>query len=443
MTLRYRIVRWLLRIWFAAVFRKVRLLGADDEARTGATVLLVAHPPRLLDTLLLVASFDRQLHCLINPETVGRFTRQFLVWTLGMIADTSGTEADSRAWVETCQELLGAGEAVVIAANPQANSGAPPERLMAVARMALEVESRPPVGAESAILPVHLLIPFARFNEALIHFGEPVYPRDFLAPAAGAPDRRVFELAAELGRAGEENPFALRKHDLVQVLIDLTEILRSGLADDWAARTNWKQTVEGFALSRFVAEWAEQTNRLDPDKLVTLREDLDAYREARRRRSLQTIQIDQAEWAKSTVRRGLAWVESALGLPVACYGVLNHIPAWLLISALGLWRKLRAPARSAEYAVAALILFAYYAAATALSYHWFGRSTAGYYAVSLPSTGVYLWRYARLWRHRTRLLLEDSFAAAVEGRLRRMRKELITRLEAARNAYADALGVAR
>lgn len=441
MPLRYRIIRWFLRIWFAAVFRKVRLLGAEDEAGSSATVLLVSHPPRLLDVLLLVASFDRQLHCQINPKTVGGLTLKFLVWSLGLIVDTSDVGERSGAWVEACREFLEAAETVVVSVNPRANAGSPSDRLTQFARMTLEVETRPAVVAESAFLPVHLFIPFARFNEALIHFGEPIFPRDFLPPSATALESRVTELALELRRACQENPFALQQQDLVQVLADLAEMLRSELADEWAERPNWKQRVEGFVLSRFVAEWAEQTNRFDPDNLVTLREALDAYFLAHRRWSLRAIQIEYEEWARSTSRRALAWVESILGLPVAGYGLLNHLLVWLLISALGLWRKLRRPARSTEYAAAVLILLAYYAAAIALAYHWFGRSTAGYYAVTLPISGLYVWRYAWLWRHRTRLLLEDSFAVAVEARLRRMRKEVIARVDAARNAYAEALGI--
>jgi hypothetical protein len=432
----------LLCIWFAAVFRKVRLLGAVEEAGSGATVLLVSHPPRLLEALLLVASFDRQLHCLIDAKTVSGPARQFLAWGLGMMPDSSNASARPRAGVEACHQFLESEGTIVVFAEPQAEHGNPSDQLIAVARMALEVESKPPLGTESAVLPVHLLIPFARFSEAFIHFGEPVFPRDFLPPPGGPLDPQVTELAFELSRACQVNPFALRQDDLVQVLADLAEIMRSDLADEWAFRRNWKQSLEGFTLSRFVAQWAEQANRLDADSLVSMREALAAYREARRRWSLRAIQIESAEWTRSTLRRALAWVESALGLPVACYGLLNHVPAWLLISITGLWRKLRRAERSGAWPATALILLACYAAAIALAYHWFGRSTAGYYAVTLPISGLYLWRYAWLWRHRTRLLLQDLFAPAGESRLRRWRKELIARVDAARNAYAETLGVA-
>jgi hypothetical protein len=138
----------------------------------------------------------------------------------------------------------------------------------------------------------------------------------------------------------------------------------------------------------------------------------------------------------------LAWIEIALGLPVACYGFLNHVPAGLLVSVTGMKRKPGKEVKPLEWAAAAFLILACYAGAIALVHHWFGRSTAGYYAVTLPASGLYLWRYAWLWRHRTRLLLQGLYAPWAETRLRRMRKELIARVGAARNTYADVLAVA-
>jgi len=442
MPLPYRIVRQLLRIWFAARFRKIRLLGAEDEATSGATVLLVSHPPRILDVLLLVASIDRQLHCFIDAPTASGLAGRFLAQSLGVIVYTSGVSAPSEAGIEACRELLESKGTVVLFADPEVKGGSASERLTSVARMTLEVESKSPASVESAILPVHLLIPFARFNEALIHFGEPAFPRDFLPLPGRELDQQVTELARLLSHACSVNPFALRQHDVAQLLAELAEILSADLADDWASRPNWKQTVEGFTLSRFLAEWVEQTNRLDPDKLVTLRQALNACREAHRHWSLDTLQMEDAAWTRSTLCRTLAWVESTLGLPLACYGFLNHLPARLLISVTGLWQKLGRQARPGEWAVAAFLVLACYAGAIALVNQWFGRSAAGYYAVTLPISGLYLWRYASLWRHRTRLLLQHVFAPLAESRLRQMRKELIARVGAARNAYADLLAVA-
>jgi len=230
MPLQYRIVRRLLRIWFAIRFRNIRLLGAEDEAASGATLLLVSHPPRILDILLLVASVDRQLHCLIDAPMASGLALRFLAQSLGVVVYTSGVGAPSGAAIETCRELLASKGTVVLFANLGAKDGSASDRLTSVARVALEVESRFPASVESAILPVHVLIPLARFNEALIHFGEPAFPQDFLPLPGRELDQQVTELARVLSHLCCVNPFALRHHDLAQLLADLAEILRTDLA---------------------------------------------------------------------------------------------------------------------------------------------------------------------------------------------------------------------
>ena len=116
-------------------------------------------------------------------------------------------------------------------------------------------------------------------------------------------------------------------------------------------------------------------------------------------------------------------------------GFVSHLPAGLLIFLTGVWGKLKKRRRPGEWAAAAAILLASYAGAIALVNLWFGRSDAGYYAVTLPLSGIYLWRYTWLWRHKTRLLLQDLFTPGHEVRLRRMRKQLLAQVEAARDAY--------
>lgn len=443
MPLRYTIVRLLLRVWFGLVYGKVRLLGASDEvAASGAALLVVGHPARLLDVLLLVASLDRQLHLLVDPAIVSGPARRFLAQTLGMITDSvDGPERDC-AGIRACRELLECEEAVVVFTHAAGEMGNPQPRLDALARMALEVEASPASALDIAMLSVHLLAPFAPLGETLIHFGEPIFPHD-LVPSRDEPlEQRTAELSASLNQACAANPFALRRDDVDHLLNDLTDVLRSDLAAEWASRSDWKQTVEGFTLSRFVVEWVEHANRVDPHKLVTLREALDVHREARRSDWQRSFEMESAVWTQSIVRRLLTLLESALGLPVASYGLINHLPAGLLIFLTGLWGRLKKRTTPSVWAAAVAILLSSYAGAIVLVNHRFGRSAAGYYAVTLPLSGTYLWRYVWLWRHRTRLLLQDLFASRNALRLRRMRKQLLAQVAAARDAHADTLGLA-
>ena len=71
-----------------------------------------------------------------------------------------------------------------------------------------------------------------------------------------------------------------------------------------------------------------------------------------------------------------------------------------------------------------------------------GRSWAGVYAVSLPVSALYLWRYAWLLMHRSRLLGWRSFNPRVRARLEQKRRKWLRELDLVRDAYTERLGVA-
>src|ERR1044072_6783972 len=53
----YRIIRILLRLWFALFFRKIRLLEEGFPV-TGPFILVINHPVGFLEALILVAAFE-------------------------------------------------------------------------------------------------------------------------------------------------------------------------------------------------------------------------------------------------------------------------------------------------------------------------------------------------------------------------------------------------
>ena len=72
--------------------------------------------------------------------------------------------------------------------------------------------------------------------------------------------------------SGELFPAPARS--LAEFLGDLEEALRDDFQEEWTSHPARKQKLDGFELSRFVVEWAEQMNYLHPGLLVSLRESL-------------------------------------------------------------------------------------------------------------------------------------------------------------------------
>jgi 1-acyl-sn-glycerol-3-phosphate acyltransferase len=438
----YRFVRGLVRIWFDLVFRKIRLLRGETVPASGAVILAVSHPASFLDALILVAALERQVRCLLDNNLLRGYWRGRLAQWLGIISYEPEGEGQ-RAALRAAREALAQHEAVAVFVEYQAaKSGNLAPVGLAAATLAVEAESQHAGQLGLSLFPVHMFLPVGRSqtSELVIHIDAPLFPREFLS--AGAGDLPVRRLAAELEEALEENAFRLQAGDIRQFLTDLEEVLRVDLEDEWAARPRSKQKVEGFKLSEFVAEWIEQLNLLNPGRLVALRDDLDAYREERRRWSLRTLEVEAAgAWIGSPVRCIWYWLESVVGLPIAVYGLVNHLLAWVLLFWAGSLKKESERDRRLEWVLRALIVLGCYATQIFLCSYWLGRATAGYYALTLPLSGAFLWRYEWLLRARTRLLILAARLTRQAERLRRQRKRFVEDLNQARDAYADTLGI--
>lgn len=302
----YRLLRGILRTWFAVVFRKIRLLNSEVLPATGATMLVVSHPPSFLDALLLVTAFERQIHCLLERKHLRGPARGSIGWGLGMIPFNS----DGGDWsgaLDACSKVFARRKAVLVFADlGRDRAGERKPVAERAATLALDAEIRHSGQLGLALFPVDLFLPIARSyaSELLIYVDGPCYAQEFLPRTGSDLLDRTREFANALEEQCRENAFRLRPEDIKLFLSDLEEVLRRDLEEEWASRPRWKQKVEGFELSEFVVEWLEQLNWLNPGRLVALRESLEAYREAQRRLSLLESEIETAPgWWRAPLRR--------------------------------------------------------------------------------------------------------------------------------------------
>ncbi len=431
----YRFLRRLVRIWFAVFFRKIRLLGAERLPASAPALVAVGHPASFRDALLLLAASDRKVCCFVPSRVLTSGWQRIFGRALGMIPYKREGEA-WRSALKAGAGTLAAGGTIAAFADLEGGSKEPGKRALAAAAVALEAEARNP-AVEIAIYPGHLFLPVGRSaaGELLIHIDAPL--------ARGSVARGAMALGRRIEEAWQENAFRIQPAEFRQFLADLEELLLAALEEDFASRPNWKQQAEGFELSRFVAEWTEQANSLDPGRLVALRAALDDYREKRRRWSLRSFRVETGgDWIGSRWRRMLAWAETALGLPVALYGLAQNLLAGILLSAFGLFKKRDELSAAMLWTFRALVVAFSYAAQISICARVLGRTAAGIYAPSLPLSGAYLWRYRWLLRHRTRNALAAILGPPQAAKLRQRRRRLVADLQKDLNTYADALGVA-
>jgi hypothetical protein len=438
----YRLVRTLIRFFFTLLYGKMRAPGADDLPQSAPVILVVTHPPGFLDALFLVAVARRPIHYLLDRKHVAGAWRPFLARRLGMILYQREGESERQALQAACNVLGNLGAVAVFAEPSEIDQ--PSHFALFPATIALESESRNANQLDLHVVPVHLFIPTANFQprELLAYFDRRIPSQTYMLPGKALEERRP-ALCAALEEACRKNVFRLQPEDVRHFLADLEEVLLADLREDFSMRSRWKQKVEDFELSGFVREWVEQLNCLHPVRLVALRALESAYREELRQASLERLEIETAGgWIQSGARRALGWAETVAGSPLALFGLVNHLLPALTLRIAGIWKKQNEINRAALWISRGAVILLFYIAQVLLTDHFLGRAVAGYYALSLPISGLYLWRYAWLLRHRSRLLFLHARAPRRAARARERRQEFVRQLNAARDAYIEALELA-
>jgi hypothetical protein len=241
-----------------------------------------------------------------------------------------------------------------------------------------------------------------------------------------------------------ENAFQLQSVDLEHFLADLEKVMRSGLQEDWASRQDWKQDTEGFVLSRLVTERMKQTNYVHPGRLAALRKSLDDYLRFQRQCALWALEVEQAEYPMQSVWwRTMVGLETVLGLPIALYGLLNHLAIVLVLFLAGSFKRKLSRTPTTEWTIRVAVTLGFYALQILLVAHWRGRAGAGWYAPTLPGSGVCLWGYVYLLRHQARLLYISLTLPASMRKIKRLRNALLEELDQTLTPYEEVTSLAR
>jgi hypothetical protein len=438
----YKFWRGVIRLWFALTFHKIRVLHAERLKSPGPALLVVSHPESFFVALILVAGFERLVRCIIPAGSIQGVLQPLLARGLGMI---SFRPENRQLALERCCGLLAEKTALVTFVEP---GPAPPAGesglATAAASLAVEAEGRHAGGLGLMVFPVHLFLPAGRTHtrELLIDIDQSEAAQGYISRANGNPHGQVQELARALERRCKENPFRFQPPDLAEFLGGLEEALRIELQEEAASHPRAKQKQDGFELSRFVVEWAEQMNYLHPGLLVSLRESLAAWREARRLGALHRLEVERAgAWLKWRVGRGVVWLETVAGFAIGFYGLLNHLLAIALLYLTGLLKKESRRDKIMEWLGRALLVLWSYGVEVLLVARSWGRHAAGYYLPTLPLSALYLWRYTWLLRHQTRTAFLSFNLSAEAARSKRLRKHLLREINVALNHCADELGL--
>ncbi len=425
----YRMVRAVVRTGLWIFFTKLRLLNRERLEQTAPALLLISHPRSFAASLLLVSALDHRVHCLIPAGKIRGFFRKLAARALGMWPLDFTTEQQDN-WLAPCMKLLANQEVIALFAGEEPLNGAhrPPVADFA-ARLAVEAILQGQEHLQPIIYPLHWFLGTGRRGpEPLVYVDTPIQATDFLPKVGEDLAEASHQLVEAIRIAMRANIFGLAEQELENFTGEVEDLSREDLRLQWARRPNWKQRPEDLELSSIAWKWVVEQNRTNPASLVELREALDAYREARRRCSMEEFITEvSGPWQSSGAGVAAAWVETVLGFPLALYGMVNHLPAVIVLLASGLFKSSPRRDPKVEWLFRMFIVLSSYTAQVFIVHFWWGRAAAGYYTLTLPLSGAYLWRYRWLVRHRTHVLIRKVLHPGRSARVTRERKNLLDR----------------
>jgi len=421
---RYRLTQRALRAWLAASGRSVRVLGVG-RAFESAAILYLCHPCRLLDALIMVGACRRPLACVTDHEPRNRWQPLF-----APILNMTSCGPEPRAWhssLRACSEILVSGGMVLVLELESREPGQPArDRANSPFALACEAWASAFPGKPPLVFPVQRFYPSARQRDIMVHIGGGLTLND---PFTGQGEDARPHSSPTFHEACGASVFALDEESLQELLGDSEHALRDRLRQQWQLRPAWNQNAEGFRLSSCAAESLRKINQAEPAALVALRDLYQGQREAHRQWSLARFRAELGRKERPVLRRFLGWTESALGLPLACYGLLNHLIPGLLLYLFGLTQR-DPSAKRKRWLAQALVIATCYAGQVVLVNAISGRAAAGYYALTLPTSGAYFIRYWRLLRSRRGVLPLGMHADSLGGRVAATRKRFLEQLQA-------------
>ena len=320
---RYRLFRLFARFLVGLFYRRVEVIGRERVPATGPLVVAANHQQGLMDGLLLAATLPRRLRPiakapLFRYPIIGQLARLAGAIPVHRRQDEGKGRVDNQAMFGAAHRALAEGEALLI--FPEGVSQPEPALMplrTGAARLVLGSGGR---GARATLLPVGLMFHEPgtfRVGSAVVLMVEPVPTEDFDAlPEEEAVRRLTARLEAALRRLIVE---ARDRHtlDLVLAAEAIWREEAPEIAADPLARTTWRQRAA--RANAYLAAF-------EPARLSALRERLERYVGELEGTGLTDRDLSQGYQLRAVLRyalrQGLALV---LGLPLALWGLVNHI----------------------------------------------------------------------------------------------------------------------
>jgi 1-acyl-sn-glycerol-3-phosphate acyltransferase len=330
-----RLWRALARFLAALFYRRVEVVGLERVPPSGPLIVAANHQQGLMDGVLLAAALPRRLRPiakapLFRYPVIGQLARLSGAIPVHRRQDLGGSLVDNEAMFSAAWQALWRGEALLI--FPEGMSQGEPVLMplrTGTARLLLGADREGGGRPTMTLLPPTTLLPVGlmfhepgtfRVGSALLLVGQAVSTGDLRALPAGESDYAVRQLTERLGGALGRLIVEARDRHTLELVHAAEAIWREEMPDaarEGKDRAAWRQRAA--RAHRYLSE-------AEPARVAALRSRLERYVKDLELAGLTNCDLSQGYGTFAVLRYGLReGLALALGLPLALWGVVNHV----------------------------------------------------------------------------------------------------------------------
>ncbi len=337
----YRLVRRLAALLLSVFYQRVEVVAPERLPATGPLILTANHQNALVDPMILLAIAPRPLRPvakapLFRHPLIGPFLRLAGAIPVHRRHDPGSDPARNEEMFRAAIMTLAEGGAILI--FPEGVSQGEPALMplrTGTARMLLSAEAAANGRLGVCLLPAGLVFRepgLFRAGRALVLLGTAVPTEDCVALYRSAPDQAVRQLTDRLADALRGLIVEAQDRKILRLLTVVQAVWREEshqLVEDTAIRTAWLQRA---------AEAYRYLMAHDPQRVDDLVGRVERYEKDLALCGVTDRELSQSYPAhvvrRYALREGLSLL---LGLPVALWGIANHLVPYQLTAAVVRW----------------------------------------------------------------------------------------------------------
>src|SRR5215813_6645811 len=336
----YRVIRALVRLLLWLFYRRIDVVGRERIPEHGGVIIAANHHNSVVDAMLIIATVPRMVTVLANAPLfrhplIGPPLRMMGAVPVHRRAEAGDDPRKNEEMFAAAIAALHRGGVILI--FPEGRTQPQPILLplrTGAARLALGAE-RAMGGGRVTVLPVGMVFHDPgtfRSASVQITIGNPVETADLVAAHPDRPEEAVRAITARL----TESIGARIVEAQDQYSLELLAVLERAWWEE-AARRGEAEPAPGRAGEQALA-WKQRVMRAgrylaarEPHRVAALRRKIEVYRSHLDEVGITSEQLGRPYTARlvvSYVATNVLWL--ALGLPLACWGIVSHAaPYWL------------------------------------------------------------------------------------------------------------------